>query len=120
MSVSIVSKGHSAGRQAEPAWRRPFVWLNLVCLDAPLVAVAWQWLIASSLHLAVALADSAALFLTAWGIYLADRLADYSTQTQQLRQKGYVDDGRTIQDEIADIEAGRDPGFDPTEDQEEG
>jgi hypothetical protein len=52
------------------------VWLNLVCLDAPLVSVAWLWLFARTFHASVAPAASAALFLTAWLIYLADRLAD--------------------------------------------
>jgi hypothetical protein len=48
----------------------------LVCLDAPLVAVAWQWLFARSLSVAVEPGATAALFLTAWLIYLADRFGD--------------------------------------------
>jgi hypothetical protein len=52
------------------------VWLNLVCLDAPLVSLAWLWLFAGTFHAPVAPTASAALFLTAWVIYLADRLAD--------------------------------------------
>ncbi len=48
----------------------------MVCLDAPLVAICWQWLFASSFHVAVSDPARAALFLTAWLIYLIDRLAD--------------------------------------------
>ena len=59
----------------------PTVWLNLVCLDAPLVSVAWLWLFARTFHASVDPVNCAALFLTAWLIYLADRLADsYSLQ----------------------------------------
>lgn len=58
------------------ALRKPWLWLNLVCLDAPLVAVVWQWLFARALVLPLSSASIAALFLTAWLIYLADRLTD--------------------------------------------
>jgi hypothetical protein len=54
----------------------PTIWLNLICLDAPLVAVAWLWLFARTFHATVQPANCAALVLTAWLIYLADRLAD--------------------------------------------
>jgi hypothetical protein len=54
----------------------PATWLNLVCLDAPLVAGAWLWLFARTFHATVSPVECAALFLTAWLIYLADRLAD--------------------------------------------
>ena len=51
-------------------------WLNLVCLDAPLVAICWQWVFARSLHLAVTVSSTIALFLTAWFIYVVDRFTD--------------------------------------------
>jgi hypothetical protein len=54
----------------------PAVWLNLVCLDAPLVALAWLGLFGRTFHVALDLGNCAILFLTAWLIYLADRLAD--------------------------------------------
>jgi hypothetical protein len=57
----------------------PTVWLNLVCLDAPLVAVAWLWLFARTFHVPFQIGNAVALSLTAWMIYLADRLADSST-----------------------------------------
>ena len=56
--------------------QRPLTWLNLACLDAPLVAVAWQWLFARSFQIAVSASARNALFLTAWLIYLIDRLVD--------------------------------------------
>ena len=61
-----------------PRWRDavPAVWLNLVCLDAPLVAVAWWWLFARTFQIPLQLGNAVALFLTAWLIYLADRFAD--------------------------------------------
>ena len=54
----------------------PLVWLNALCLDAPLVAISWHWLFARSFVAPVALGGVAALFLTAWLIYLADRFGD--------------------------------------------
>src|SRR3982751_6419223 len=72
----------SHGRDA--ALRRPWtaqravptVWLNLVCLDAPLVAIAWLWLFARTFHVPLQTGNCVALFLTAWLIYLGDRFAD--------------------------------------------
>ena len=54
----------------------PVVWLNLLCLDAPIVAVSWQWLFAHTFQAHLDLALRGLLFLTAWLIYLADRFAD--------------------------------------------
>jgi len=47
-----------------------------VCLDAPIVAVVWLWLFARTFHAPLHSGNALALFLTAWLIYLADRLAD--------------------------------------------
>jgi hypothetical protein len=56
----------------------PIIWLNLVCLDAPLVALAWLWLFARTFQVPLQIGNAVALFLTAWLIYLADRFADAS------------------------------------------
>src|SRR5215813_6969447 len=61
-----------AGRLSYP----PVVWLNLFCLDAPIVAVAWQWLFGRIFGAQLNLPVRELLFLTAWLIYLADRFAD--------------------------------------------
>lgn len=54
----------------------PITWLNLLCLDAPLVALAWQWLFARSFGAHLNWPLRTLLFLTAWLIYLGDRFAD--------------------------------------------
>ncbi len=54
----------------------PVVWLNLLCLDAPIVALVWQWLFARNFGADLTFTLRALLFLTAWLIYLADRFAD--------------------------------------------
>lgn len=59
-----------------PRGAHPVLWLNLVCLDAPLVALAWLWLFARSFHVPLQIGNAVALFLTAWLIYLGDRFAD--------------------------------------------
>src|SRR5256714_1837085 len=70
-------QAHSPRVQTMGAERRgPVHWLNLVCLDAPLVAVAWLWLFARTFRIPLQLGNCVALFLTAWLIYLADRFAD--------------------------------------------
>lgn len=63
-------------QRAVPTGYKPVVWLNLVCLDAPFVSVVWLWLFATTFHVSLEPVNCAALFLTAWSIYLADRLAD--------------------------------------------
>lgn len=79
------------GWQARAVSRNPLLWLNFVCLDAPLVAISWQWLFAHNFHLVVPLGHRIALFLTAWLIYLADRFGDSnslrSSQPKSLRQQ---------------------------------
>lgn len=66
----------SAPRESSARRESVWIWLNLVCLDAPIVAVSWQWLLARSAGGSIAPGGAAALFLTAWLIYLADRLGD--------------------------------------------
>ncbi len=56
--------------------RQPVLWLNLFCLDAPLVAISWQWIFARTFHIQLRWHECAALFLTAWLIYLGDRFLD--------------------------------------------
>jgi hypothetical protein len=70
--------GRDAALRRPRAARRsvPTTWLNLVCLDAPIVAVAWLWLFARTFHVPLQIGNGVALFLTAWLIYLGDRFAD--------------------------------------------
>jgi hypothetical protein len=56
--------------------REPLLWLSVTCLDAPFVAIAWQWLFSHAFSIAVPAASRVALFFTAWLIYLIDRFAD--------------------------------------------
>ncbi|MFL6526782.1 MAG: hypothetical protein ACJ8IQ_01660 [Chthoniobacterales bacterium] len=57
----------------------PLTALNLLCLDAPLVAIAWQQVFARTQHLHLLVPPRIALFATAWLIYLADRVGDSFT-----------------------------------------
>ncbi|MEO6872451.1 MAG: hypothetical protein ABI233_09570 [Chthoniobacterales bacterium] len=61
---------------AVPRSYSPVVWLNLFCLDAPLVALAWQCIFARSFGAHLTWPLRVLLFLTAWLIYLGDRFAD--------------------------------------------
>jgi hypothetical protein len=60
------------GLFAFPWW----LWPNVLALDAPAVAVVWQRFLGRAFGVAVPAAASAALGLTVWGIYLADRWWD--------------------------------------------
>ena len=83
--------GPIVGLQTRAVSRHPLVWLNFVCLDAPLVAIGWQWIFAHTFQLAVPFGHRIALFFTAWLIYLADRFCDSmslrSNQPKSLRQQ---------------------------------
>ena len=76
MTVSEAFKVHSSDVPAAGVGRRPLLWLSALCLDAPLVALAWQLLFARAFGFRLHLGDLLALVLTAWWIYLTDRLAD--------------------------------------------
>jgi hypothetical protein len=85
-------QAHSSGRDAvrqlpDPRTAPdavPTIWLNLVCLDAPLVATAWLWLFARTFVVPFQIGNAVALFLTAWLIYLADRFADATALKRNL------------------------------------
>jgi hypothetical protein len=79
MAVSEGFKIDSEHGHRPSITRRPLIWLSCLCLDAPVVAGAWQALFAKAFHHQLPAADRLALFLTAWWIYLADRLADSLT-----------------------------------------
>jgi hypothetical protein len=54
------------------------VWMlpNVLALDAPLVAITWQWFLARQFGVEVTWASTAVLALAAWSIYLIDRRVD--------------------------------------------
>jgi hypothetical protein len=55
---------------------RPWLWINLLSLDAPLVAVVWQALFAKCMTTPIHPAAFAVLGLSVWFIYVSDRLLD--------------------------------------------
>jgi len=91
--IEVAASKSFTPASAPPREKRisPFVWLNLVCLDAPLVAVSWHWLLADVFQIAIPRGTTAALFLTAWLIYLTDRFVDSVSLDQRtavsLRQR---------------------------------
>jgi hypothetical protein len=56
----------------QPVW----LWMNLLSLDAPLVALAWQDFLARCYGTQLLPQGRAVLGLTVWAIYIADRLLD--------------------------------------------
>lgn len=55
---------------------RPWLWPNLLSIDAPIVAVLWQILFARCFHADVSLLAAVLLALAVWLIYAADRMLD--------------------------------------------
>jgi hypothetical protein len=56
----------------QPIW----LWMNLLSLDAPLVALVWQDFLARCYPTLLLPAGRCVLGLTVWAIYIADRLLD--------------------------------------------
>ena len=54
----------------------PWLWCNLLSLDAPVVAVLWQILFARCFAVPLGISIAAVLGLTVWFIYVADRMLD--------------------------------------------
>lgn len=61
---------------------RPWLWPNLLSLDAPCVAIVWQLLLARAIT-PIPLVQTAVLGLTVWLIYVADRILDGMRPPQQ-------------------------------------
>jgi hypothetical protein len=55
---------------------RPWLWPNLLSIDAPIVAVLWQILFARCFHAAVSPLAAVLLVSAVWLIYAADRMLD--------------------------------------------
>ncbi|HEX5229563.1 MAG TPA: hypothetical protein VFW44_17750 [Bryobacteraceae bacterium] len=73
--------------EAHVAQRRPFwLWPNLLSLDAPVVAVLWQWFLAHRFSIPLRPAAQLVLGLTVWAIYLLDRLLDARTTQHDSRE----------------------------------
>ena len=74
-----------------PCW----LWLNVLGLDAPLVAVAWQFFFAEAFQLNIPASNYLVLGLIVWVIYSADRLLDArrlgAPETASARHRFYRD-----------------------------
>jgi hypothetical protein len=55
-----------------PLW----LWPNILSLDAPFIAVLWQWLLARTLHIHLGFAEMFVLGACVWLIYAADHFLD--------------------------------------------
>jgi len=55
---------------------RPWLWPNLLSLDAPIVALLWQLLFVRCFHGSLGMLPAALLALAVWLIYVADRTLD--------------------------------------------
>ncbi|HLX44791.1 MAG TPA: hypothetical protein VKR43_15200 [Bryobacteraceae bacterium] len=62
---------------------RPWLWPNLLSLDAPIVAVLWQLLFARCFHAGLSAAAAILLVLAVWLIYAADRVLDARDETSR-------------------------------------
>ena len=70
-----------------PAW----LWMNLLSLDAPVVALVWQDYVARCSGTTLLAAGRCVLALTVWAIYIADRLLE-----RDLRLHGFYREHRRI------------------------
>ena len=78
LTIKVLGLAFSSRGIAQPvAWPVEFwLWPNVLNLDAPLVAVSWQVLLAKSMSVRLNPREPWALGLAVWLIYLADHLMD--------------------------------------------
>lgn len=67
-----VSNAQRREKDKFPFW----LWLNITGLDAPIVAVCWQYFFASNYNIKIPFSNYLVLFLVVWVIYSVDRLLD--------------------------------------------
>ena len=65
------------GSAGAPRWLLPWLWIHILSLDAPIVAISWARLFAESIGIKRLLPGVyTLLFFAVWVIYLVDRLID--------------------------------------------
>ncbi len=74
----MLLKKSLASRQSTPWW----LWLNILSLDAPIVAMLWQEALSRCYHVKLVPGFQLALGLAVWLIYLVDRTLDGMAQTE--------------------------------------
>jgi hypothetical protein len=82
-------------RSSVPFWLLP----NVLSLDAPLIAVAWQALLAARSETPLRPVGRVILFLTVWLIYIVDRLLDVrgpAVGIEPARHRFYREHGRAM------------------------
>lgn len=76
---------------------RPWLWPNLLSLDAPIVALLWQVLFVRCFHGSLGMLPAALLALAVWLIYAADRMLDaWRGCIEQPRHRFYLRHWRAI------------------------
>ena len=69
---------------------RPWLWPNLLSLDAPIVALLWQLLFIRCFHGSLGVLPAVLLAIAVWLIYVADRMLDaWRGLTKQPRHEFY-------------------------------
>ncbi len=77
--------------------KRPWLWLNLLSLDAPIVAVLWQQLFTRALGIEVTIRSVVTLALAVWTIYAGDRILDgWNLSEHSLRHSFYRAHGSAL------------------------
>ncbi len=71
----------SKSTRFRPERARPWLWANLLSLDAPIVAVLWQQLFTRTLRIPATIASAITLAATVWLIYASDRVLDAASAT---------------------------------------
>jgi len=76
---------------------RPWLWPNLLSLDAPIVALLWQILFVRCFHGSLGMLPAALLAVAVWLIYVADRTLDaLRGSVEQPRHEFYRKHWRTV------------------------
>ena len=84
-NLIINSNGPTSNAQPNKESTPWWLFLNILALDAPIVAIVWQHFLAENFKIEISKTETASLFFTVWFIYLLDHFFDslkgiYKTQ----------------------------------------
>ncbi|NBR05462.1 MAG: hypothetical protein EBT92_06810 [Planctomycetes bacterium] len=70
--INKLNPTQSKNNESKPWW----LFLNILALDAPVVAVVWQYFFSKTFEIEITFTENAVLFFTVWFIYLLDHFLD--------------------------------------------